>query len=119
MIDPSVLVCSQRRYRFAAAWAFLAPHANVGWGLIWLRFRFRRHPPNSAHDQIPRSVHQVIVLLDDPALVIPTIETKLLKPLLTGRENLQAPGAEQFPHLFNAGLNGFIRQADTQSGLTV
>ena len=67
-------------------------------------------PEDAAHAEIPRRVHQVIILLDHLPLLISTVDPELLQPCLQMRKHPQPPCAQSRPYLVNARLDRVVRR---------
>ena len=68
---------------------------------------------------VAHGVHEVIALLDDAPLVVPSIDAEFLEDGLQAPEDLDAPGAQPRPDLIEPRLDGVGRRCRPVAGASV
>src|ERR1019366_2851345 len=99
-----------------------APQATVAQPFEHIGVEFCRgigQPVASRDPPVPHSVHEVIVFLDDLALLVAMILAELAQPVRKRVEDLQAPGRERVPDFIDAAFDGVHRRLQVQPQLAV
>src|SRR5258708_3936653 len=74
---------------------------------------------DTGHDEIPRRIHQVILVLDDSTFLVTAVHAVLGEPIEQGLEDLQPPGREARPHLIEADFDGVVGLRESQAEFDV